>query len=565
MKRILSKKQKLPVLACLSALVVAGTFSPIVYGGSFVYGEFAPDTRTFPAGYTGSGGTVNLNVCVVPGTPNAVDIEQSIKNNIAHWNKLQATSSNLRNMDIPSSTPQPSFTYDFESIALHEMGHCIGLGHANLGFRPGLVENDNTNYTASTAGADSTYGFNPGADGVIGSADDVRGDDVNVFYFNPVNNNPFSLSKTVDASNYSRDIAALPMGDLFAANPDRGVATLDRYKSPFSESAMQQLTFNDEVQRTLGHDDVATLRYGMSGLDAIEGTADDYTIQLHYQGITAAGCDINMSMNARRTGFAVCFTRRESVGNDIAISGPTDIFFNPNFDWFFTQSPPCTETVPLVAGEWKMISLPCEGGISSPATLGAVFGDDLSGQLNTDWAVFDYTYTEQADGSFSGAYRRLALTDELENGRGYWILTNIAGESVSVVGEYNPQVDYPLFVQPGAGPGAAYGWNLVGMPFRFPVAWADASIIDDKGTLLSLVEADPVVPATGNTACSGAQPGANCSVMREAYRWNAASADYDLLTVSAGTLDRFDGIWVASGKPDVAIRIPMSAAERTTP
>ena len=236
----------------------------------------------------------------------------------------------------------------------------------------------------------------------------------------------------------------------------------------------------------------------MSGLDAIEGTADDYTVQLNYQGITAAGCDINMSMNAMQTGFAVCFTRRESVGNDIAISGSTDIFFNPDFDWFFTQSPPCNETVPLVAGEWKMISLPCEVGISTPATLGAVFGDDLSGQLDTDWAVFDYTYTEQADGSFIGAYRRMALTDELENGRGYWILTHIAGESVSVVGEYNPQVDYPLFVQPGAGPGAAYGWNLVGMPFRFPVAWADTSIIDNNGTLLSLVEADPVVPATGD-------------------------------------------------------------------
>ena len=115
-----------------------------------------------------------------------------------------------------------------------------------------VVEDANTDFTASTPGADLTYGFNSGADGVIGSADDVRGDDVNVFYFNPANNNPISLSKTVDASNYSRDVAALPVGDLFAANPDRTVATLDRYKSPFSESAMQQLTFNDEVQRTPG-------------------------------------------------------------------------------------------------------------------------------------------------------------------------------------------------------------------------------------------------------------------------------------------------------------------------
>lgn len=102
MRRAFTSSQKLPVLAGLSALVVAGIFSPVVHGGSYVYGEFAPDTRTFPAGYTGTGGPVNLNVCVVPGTPNAADIEQAIKNNIAHWNKLQATSSNLRDMELPT-------------------------------------------------------------------------------------------------------------------------------------------------------------------------------------------------------------------------------------------------------------------------------------------------------------------------------------------------------------------------------------------------------------------------------------------------------------------------------
>ena len=43
-------------------------------------------------------------------------------------------------------------------------------------------------------------------------------------------------------------------------------------------------TASDEAQRTLGHDDVATLRLGMAGLDEVAGTSDDYTLTLTFCG-----------------------------------------------------------------------------------------------------------------------------------------------------------------------------------------------------------------------------------------------------------------------------------------
>ena len=48
----------------------------------------------------------------------------------------------------------------------------------------------------------------------------------------------------------------------------------------------QEGTAFDEAQRTLTHDDVATLRLAMAGLDETAGTGDDYTITLTAAGIT---------------------------------------------------------------------------------------------------------------------------------------------------------------------------------------------------------------------------------------------------------------------------------------
>ncbi len=106
----------------------------------------------------------------------------------------------------------------------------------------------------------------PVADGISGSSDDIRDDDDNLHWFRKSNNNPFTIAATVDASTYSRNLGDLPGGHSFAANADRTVGTLLGAVAN-TEAVMQQGTYIDEAQRTLGHDDVATLRYAMSGIN----------------------------------------------------------------------------------------------------------------------------------------------------------------------------------------------------------------------------------------------------------------------------------------------------------
>ncbi len=302
------------------------------FAGAFV---FAGDANgigiiTHPSGYTGSGTVLNVSVCINPASQNASQLEIPVQNIIGTFNRLQGTNGNLVN---GGANNIPSGQFDWESVTLHEVGHCIGLAHPNLGSRTG-VSGSNTNYTNSTEGVDTVFNFNSGTDGIIGSRDDIRGDDQNLFWFNDNVNNPFVASPPFDGSSYSREIADLPAGDQWPANPDLLVASSLGFAN--TEGVMQQGTRSDEDQRTLGIDDEVTLRLAMSGVDEDENTADDYTINLVYGGL-ATGCDINIFNDPGYTGFAVCGVGGSFVGsNHVAITNG-DIQTNPSVNWFFND------------------------------------------------------------------------------------------------------------------------------------------------------------------------------------------------------------------------------------
>jgi hypothetical protein len=316
--------------ATLAALAGAGS----ARAGTFILSDFIMDGEdiiTHPTGYTGSGGTLTVSVCIDPGKPNAAAMVIPILNIIETWNDLVPTSPNLffgANNNIPSSA------LDFESTALHELGHCIGLGHPNLSTESGLSDPDR-NYTKALRGPNNAYDLGIGADLVRGSSDDARGDDVNLHWFRVANNNPFTIGPTVDATTYSRLVADLPGGHAFAANADRDVGALLGF--PDTEAVMQQGQFTDEAQRDLNHDDVATLRLGMAGLDMIEGTADDYTVMLTYAGMTTS-CDIVASFN-NAASFASCATFISQVSGDHWAITSATMNFNTGFTWFFNQVP----------------------------------------------------------------------------------------------------------------------------------------------------------------------------------------------------------------------------------
>lgn len=300
------------------------------WSGAFVFAGDSNglDIIAHPTGYTGSGGELTISVCLDPTGTGNTDLVKPVKNIVRTWNGLQPYNSNLT---FGGDNNVPFAQFDWESTVLHEVGHCIGLAHPNLGSQTG-VTGDNTNYTNSTDGADNTFDFNDGADNIIGSDDDLRDDDQNLFWFNEALNNPFVLSPPYDASNYTKDVNDLPGGHNYPANPDRTVGADLGFAD--SEAVMQQGTFNDEAQRRLGIDDYATLKLAMSGLNEVQGTSDDYTIKLTYGGI-ASGCDINIKNDTTYSGFAVCSVGGTFLnGTHVAITSAA-IRTNPASNWFF--------------------------------------------------------------------------------------------------------------------------------------------------------------------------------------------------------------------------------------
>ncbi|NNJ50031.1 MAG: hypothetical protein HKP22_06640 [Gammaproteobacteria bacterium] len=321
------------LLFCMTGPVYAGAY---IFAGEDVNGaDTYVDVVTHPSTYTGSGGTVTVRVCIDPASPNATDMAFSVQNNIAVYNQLAPTTANVK-QGGDNNIPQGQL--DFESVALHEIGHCLGMAHINAASESGLTASQQ-NYTRATDGVDDAFDLNAGADGVIGSSDDIRGDDVNLLWFRTSNNDPFTIDTVVDSTTYSRNLSDLPPGHSYAANADRAVSTLLGYAK--TEAVMQQGTFSDEAQRTLGHDDVATLRYAASGIDERDSggpgnrySRDNYTIVLEYGGISDSGCDISMSITSTPS-LAFCEVSGTFIGADHARITTASIQFGDAYNWFF--------------------------------------------------------------------------------------------------------------------------------------------------------------------------------------------------------------------------------------
>ena len=381
------------------------------YGGGFTFAENnGLDIITHPVGYAGTGGVLNITVGIDPASPNAADMVISVQNIIAVFNGLQATTDNL---SLGSDNNIPSGFVDFESVALHEFGHAVGLSHCNLASESGL-SGANQNYTKATVGPGGSYGLNAGTDGVRGSSDDVRGDDENLHWFKIADNNPFTVSGTIDATTYSRDIADLPGGHNFPANADRDVSTLMGFSN--TEAIMQQGSFSDEAQRTLAADDVATFKLAMAGIDETANTSDDYTVNFTYAGLTTSA-DIVFKFDNAQTGFAVTQSSGSFLSGHVLITS-TAIFFNTGFSWFFNDVSVVSNIPPEITGQ-SALSTPEETALT--ITLGHLTVTDP-----------DNTYPDD-------------FTLSVQNGTNY----TRSGNTITPVADFNGTLTVPVTVNDG--------------------------------------------------------------------------------------------------------------------
>lgn len=324
-----------PLVGCciVAVLAASAVLTRQAHSGAYIFAGDANglDVITHPLGYTGAGGSLSISVGIDPTSANAAAMAISVQNIVNTFNGLGVTTGNLAALSDPT-------TIDFESVALHELGHSLGLAHVNAASESGL-SGANLNYTKATNGSNNVFDLNAGVDTVIGSSDDMRGDDVNLFWFRMSDNNPFSLAPTVDSTTYSRDIGNLPGGHSFPANGDRTVAGL--LGVPNTEAVMQQGTFFGEAQRTLTADGIATLRYGMAGVDELAGTADDYTIALTFERTGSA--DIELDFDTA-SGLASSSSNGGYINapfNDHVAITATSIRFSNNFNWFFNDVASC--------------------------------------------------------------------------------------------------------------------------------------------------------------------------------------------------------------------------------
>ena len=320
----------------LTLTAIGSLASAQALAGAFLFsGSSTPNRVAHPSGYTGSGGPLEVEICISAASESQGDMLVSLLNTIRVWNERQFASPNVF---LGGSNDIPSGQIDFESTLVHEVGHCIGLAHPNLATESGLPAADR-DYTKAAQGPNGSYDLDPGPDGIKGSADDLRGDDINLHWFNTANgiqNNPFVLQRPVDASNFSRDLDDLPGSDSFPANADRSVGAALGF--PNTEAVMQQGAFFDEDQRQLATDDVAMIEMAMSGLDRTAGTSDDYTPVLVYGGVRD-DCDITVQVTG--TSFAFCSISGANIAPDhVRVNSATvQMGSAAEFNWYFNQTP----------------------------------------------------------------------------------------------------------------------------------------------------------------------------------------------------------------------------------
>jgi hypothetical protein len=334
--RIVRSLSALTVMALGFGTANAGTYSNIDRFARYFPGtdpnNVAPFAIVHPTGYGGVGGVISIGVCVEPGSE---DLLLPLFSAIEVWNSLTPRYGNCFGCWAAGDTPVGGRT-SLQWLVMHELGHCaMGLGH------PNLVEIDDGELDGTysdprywrTGTCDLGYGIGCGqvtnyassvnATNIIsgpvnGDKDEIHNnactsipalvpegeEDFDCLpccpacpgpncpiapmqvdetsWFRRSDNNPVVIDATViQQSTFSRSQTALPAGSDSAAIANKNVA------AALGHPGTQSVMYSDigAGTRLLGlvAEDVNMVRFGMTGVDRIAGTADDYSVVLGWE------------------------------------------------------------------------------------------------------------------------------------------------------------------------------------------------------------------------------------------------------------------------------------------
>jgi len=204
----------------------------------------------------------------------------------------------------------------------------------------------------------------------------------------------------------------------------------------------------------------------------------------------------------------------------------------------------------LRSGSWALLSLPCEP--PPDIGVGQLFGDDLPGDQNTDWAV--YTFNASAN-----EYALATPDTRLKQGEGFWILQLSTADQILTLPENSTltQID-PVSsgcaaancIEISLPAGSEIStWNLVGHPFTTTPSAGDLRVHAGDGA------------CSGNRGCSIAEA-ANYSIIHEQvwyYRDDVSPPRY-FNAASDGNMLPWHGYWLsrdtANSGVDLTIQLP---------
>ncbi|PVZ62961.1 hypothetical protein [Pelagibaculum spongiae] len=304
-------------------------FSISATAGVFISANPSQPTRiTHPMGYTGQGGVVTLTVSFDDAELSDPDrFEATLINTLNHYTRLTWSNNNAQ---LDASLP---FGHDLQAVLLQLFGFSQGLTSSADGY-----------FTVAGAGADGMLNRSKGPDSRSGSHDDIRGDDVNYFWFERGRNNPFAAPEIADSSTMSVDLEHLPSSHSFASNANESVSRGGGY-GQYTSSVMFDPLPNNFTRRRLAADDANTLRLARSGIDRIANTEDDYRVRFNFVGRNQPA-DIRIRTASIDNAISRFSYSKRQLAADTDVLVSVTVAVEENVNWYYDTEP--TNTAPQI-------------------------------------------------------------------------------------------------------------------------------------------------------------------------------------------------------------------------